>query len=296
MYCNTMIKTQLTLRQRVGEYGKLMRVHKPIGILLLLWPTLWALWIASDGYPNSDIVFIFVLGTVIMRSAGCLINDFADRHFDGAVERTRQRPLAAKTIHPAEAIALFVVLGLCGLFLVFLLNPLCLKLAVVGMVVTMIYPFLKRYIAIPQLGLGVAYSWGVPMAFAAQTGQVPVLSWVLFAIAFLWPLAYDTMYAMVDRADDLKIGIKSSAIYFGNKDRLAVAIIQSVMLVALAVLGFFLQLHWPYFVGLLVAVVLSIYQLNLIKHRQAHQCFKAFLNNNWLGLAVFLGLAVSYWL
>jgi 4-hydroxybenzoate polyprenyltransferase len=282
------------LRGRLREYARLMRLDRPIGVWLLLWPALWALWISSDGHPDERIFVIFLLGTFVMRSAGCVINDFADREFDPHVRRTADRPLARQAVSPAEALALFAVLGLVALALLIPLNRPTQTLALIGGVLAITYPFLKRFFALPQAYLGLAFSWSVPMAFAAQTGSLPLLAWVLFLAGVLWTTAYDTIYAMVDREDDLVIGVRSSAILFGRADRGIVALLQGGALALLTLAGYLAQLgHW-YWLGIGTAALFSLYQQYLIRRRDPAECFRAFLNNNLLGLAVFGGILLDY--
>ena len=286
--------SQSPLRRRLREYMRLMRLDRPIGIWLLLWPVLWALWIASNVHPDERLFVIFVLGTFVMRSAGCVMNDFADREFDPHVRRTADRPLAKQSVSPAEALGLFAVLALVALALVIPLNRPTQVLALIGGILAVTYPFLKRFFSLPQAYLGAAFGWSVPMAFAAQTGAIPPVAWVLFVSVVLWTTAYDTMYAMVDREDDLVIGVRSSAILFGRADRIVIAALQLAALGGLGLVGWISGLgHW-YWVGLAVAAVLAGHQQVLIRNRQPAACFRAFLNNNLLGLAVFAGLALDY--
>lgn len=282
------------MKQRLLQYAYLMRLHRPIGIFLLLWPALWALWIAGEGSPDPLVVFVFVAGVVLMRSAGCVINDYADRDFDPHVARTRERPIAAGRVKPQEALVLFAVLCLLALGLVLLMNSLTIWLSLVGGLLAVTYPFMKRYTHLPQVYLGAAFGWAVPMAFAAQTGEVPRVGWLLFVATILWATAYDTMYGMVDREDDLKIGVKSTAILFGESDRLIIAIIQVVLLLALVLAGQAAGLGVYYYFGLLLATTLLVYQQYLIRERRPAACFKAFLNNNWFGAAVFGGIVLDY--
>jgi len=275
-------------------YAELMRLHKPIGILLLLWPALWALWLASHGRPNEHVFVVFVLGVFFTRSAGCVINDFADRDFDAHVQRTRDRPLADKRAQPIEALLLFACLALLALALALTLNPLAQQMAFAGAAMIVSYPFFKRFFPAPQLYLGIAFAWSIPMAYAAQAGEVPRLAWLLFIAGILWTAAYDTMYAMVDRDDDVKIGIKSTAILFGSLDRTAIAIMQAMTLLALLLAGRDLELGKWFFGGLGVAALLALYQQYLIRNREPAECFKAFLNNNYFGMSVFLGIAFDY--
>ena len=284
----------MTLAERLTQYEKLMRLDKPIGILLLLWPTLWALWISSNGYPNWIVVWIFFLGTVLMRSAGCVINDFADRNFDPHVERTKNRPLAAGLVSKRETLALFAALTLSAFLLILRLNPLTLQLSFAALFLAASYPFTKRFFAIPQAYLGIAFGFGIPMGFAAQTGTVPAVAWAMLAANIFWAVAYDTEYAMVDREDDLRIGIKTSAITFGKYDILAIMLCYATMLGILAGIGIRLGLGWAYYGGLLVAAGIAAYHYTLIESRERTRCFKAFLHNNWLGAAVFAGIALNF--
>jgi len=279
---------------KLREYARLMRLDRPIGAWLLLWPALWALWIAGDGRPAESLLVIFVAGTVLARSAGCVINDFADRGYDPHVRRTADRPLARGSVSTTEALALFAVLGTASLALVIPLNRPARLLALAGGVVTVIYPFLKRFFPLPQGWLGIAFAWSVPMAFAAQTGSVPDVAWVLFAAAGCWIVAYDTIYAMVDRDDDLRIGVHSSAILFGRGDRVAVGLLQLASLGLLGIAGEGVGLRRWFYAGLVVAALLAVQQLRLIWAREPASCFRAFLANNWFGCAVFVGIALDY--
>lgn len=280
--------------KKLDSYERLMRLDKPIGILLLLWPTLWALWIAGRGKPNLIIVWIFVLGTVLMRSAGCVMNDVADRKFDGLVERTRQRPLATTEVGVKEALLLAAGLSLGAFSFVLFLNKLTILLSFAALFLAITYPFTKRFLAIPQAYLGVAFGVGIPMAFAALNNHVPIVAWCLLLANIFWAIAYDTEYAMVDREDDLKIGIRSSAILFGRFEVVAVMICYVAMLSLLIVVGSLMDLKWPYYAGLLMAAGIAMYHYTLIRERERAACFKAFLHNNWLGAAIFLGVASSY--
>lgn len=275
-------------------YARLTRLDRPIGIWLLLWPVLWALWLSSAGKPDPHVFVVFVLGTVLTRSAGCAINDYADRNFDGHVRRTRDRPLVTGQVDPIEAIALCAGLGLIALGLVLTLNPLTQLLTLGGIVLILTYPFMKRFFPLPQFYLGAAFTWSVPMAFAAQTGSVPRLAGVLFIAGLLWTMAYDTMYAMADREDDRKLGIRSSAILFGDADRFIVGCMQLMTLLALWLAGRQLELGLWYGVGLAVAAVFALYQQFLIRDRKPEACFRAFLNNNYFGMSVFAGIALDY--
>jgi 4-hydroxybenzoate polyprenyltransferase len=284
------------MRERLHQYVLLMRLHRPIGIFLLLWPTLWGLWIAGDGYPNLLVAIVFILGVILMRSAGCVINDYADRHIDPHVRRTRERPLATGRVSEREALILFVVLCLIAFGLVLLMNRLTILLSVVAAFLAASYPFMKRYTHWPQVYLGTAFGWAIPMAFAAQTGSVPALAWGLFVTNVLWTVAYDTLYAMVDREDDLKIGVKSTAVLFGQADKVIVAGLHLMVLLLLLWYGQQLEFGYLYYLGLLIAAGLAIYQQWLIKDREPSRCFEAFLNNHWFGAAIFAGIAAHYYL
>ncbi|MCB1855106.1 MAG: 4-hydroxybenzoate octaprenyltransferase [Pseudomonadales bacterium] len=273
---------------------QLMRLDKPIGTLLLLWPTLGALWIAAGGVPDFSLLVIFVAGTFLTRSAGCIINDLADRHWDGAVERTSGRPLVTGAVSTGEARGLFVLLMLAAFVLVLFTNRLTVLLSVAAVLLASAYPFMKRYTHLPQLVLGAAFSWGIPMAFAAQRGQLPHALWLLYLGNLLWTVVYDTQYAMVDREDDLAVGIKSTAILFGAYDRLAIGILQLACLLVLYAAGKAFALGSWFFVGLLAAAGLFAYHQYLIRERQRDACFRAFLHNNWVGMVIFLGIALSY--
>jgi 4-hydroxybenzoate polyprenyltransferase len=281
-------------KERLRQYALLMRLDRPIGSLLLLWPALWALWLAGAGHPQPLVVVVFVLGVVLMRSAGCVINDYADRDVDPHVARTRQRPLAAGRVSSREALTLFVVLCLLAFALVLLMNRLTIMLSVGAVILAVIYPFMKRYTHLPQVVLGMAFGWAVPMAYAAQTGAVPPVAWLLFIATVLWDTAYDTMYAMVDRPDDLRIGVKSTAILFGEADRHLIALIQGLFFVVMIIIGRQMQLGVYYYAGLVTAMGLAVYQLLLIRRRDPGECFKAFLNNNWFGMAIFAGIVAHY--
>ena len=284
----------MTLGERLRLYERLVRIDRPIGILLLLWPTLWGLWIAGEGRPDAATVLVFVLGTVLMRSAGCAVNDFADRSFDPHVSRTKDRPLAAGKVSVQEALALAAALALIAFLLILPYGPLVIGLSVVAALLAGTYPFTKRFLPVPQAYLGVAFGFGIPMAFAALTGKVPALAWVLLLANMFWSIAYDTEYALVDRDDDLKIGIKTAAITFGRFDVAAVMGSHAVFLGLLALVGAALGRGGLWFAGLLVAVGLVAYQYRLIREREPRQCFAAFLHNNWVGAAVFAGIALDY--
>jgi 4-hydroxybenzoate polyprenyltransferase len=277
--------------QRIDAYEKLVRLDKPIGILLLLWPTLWALWLSSSTrMPNPWLLWIFILGTVLMRSAGCAINDWADRGFDREVERTRARPLAAGRIRPWEALVVAAVLALAAFALVLQLNERTVWLSVAALVISVIYPFTKRFFAIPQAWLGIAFSFGIPMAFAAQRDVLPPLAWALLAATFFWIMAYDTEYAMVDRDDDIRIGLRTSAILFGRYDVAAVMASYALFLGGMVAIGIAWRYHAAYFIGIAIAAAIAAYHYTLIKDRTREGCFKAFLHNNWIGAAIFAGI------
>jgi 4-hydroxybenzoate polyprenyltransferase len=282
-------------RERIDQYEKLMRLDKPIGILLLLWPTLWALWLSAQGQPNWMLVWIFALGTVLMRSAGCVINDFADRDFDPHVARTRERPLAAGRVSTKEAMLLFAGLVVCAFCLILpLRSVLVLELSVVALFLAATYPFTKRFLAVPQAYLGVAFGFGIPMAYAAQLGSVPSEAWWLLLANVFWAIAYDTEYAMVDRADDLKIGIKTSAITFGRYDVAAVMLCYALALGLIAWVGSGAGRSWGFYGGLVVAAGIAGYHYTLIRSREPARCFKAFLHNNWIGASVFAGIVLDF--
>ena len=280
---------------RLKNYAVLMRLNKPIGIFLLLWPTLWALWIASEGNPDPLVLAIFVSGVVLMRSAGCVINDYADRDIDPEVARTQTRPIAAGLVSPREAVVLFVLLSLTAFSLVLLTNILTIMLSVVGAILAAVYPFMKRHTYLPQAFLGLAFGWAIPMAFAAQTEALPKIVWLLLIANVLWATAYDTMYAMVDRPDDIRIGVKSTAILFGGFDTMMIAILQVTFLVVMVLIGRQLKFGVYYDIGLATAAIFALYQQFLLYRRSETQYFKAFLNNNWLGAAIFAGIAVEYY-
>jgi 4-hydroxybenzoate polyprenyltransferase len=282
------------LGRRLLEYTRLMRLDRPIGIWLLLWPTLWALWVAGNGHPDPKVLLVFVLGVTVMRSAGCIINDFADRDVDPHVRRTRERPLAARRVTPTEALLLFTALMVVALGLATFLNAFTLRLACVGAALTVSYPFLKRFFALPQLYLALAFSWGVPMAFAALLGSLPRVAWVMFVATIIWVTIYDTLYAMVDREDDLKIGVNSSAIVFADMDRLIVGALQLTMLVALLLMGRSLDFGNAYLGALAVAALFFIYQQWLIRAREPNACLRAFLNNHYVGMSIFIGILLEY--
>lgn len=289
------MSSALPLSQRLPVYLRLMRVDRPIGTLLLLWPTLWALWIAAEGKPTLHLLAIFIVGTWLMRAAGCVINDFADRDFDAHVKRTTQRPFARGEVSPREALTLAAALALVAFVLVLFTNRLTVQLSFIAVALAFCYPFVKRYSHLPQVMLGAAFSWGVPMAFAAQTGTVPWQAWLIYAAVMMWTVVYDTFYAMVDRDDDLLIGIKSTAVLFGHHDRLITAILQLITLLTLAAAGRAFNLGSWYYLGLAVAAVLFLWQQYLIRDRDRNDCFKAFLHNQWVGLTIFAGLVLNYY-
>lgn len=283
-----------SITTRLGDYARLMRLDKPIGIFLLLWPTLWALLIASEGHPDEKILLIFVLGVVLMRSAGCVINDYADRDIDRHVSRTQNRPLTSGRVTTGEAKFLFLGLCLLAFVLVLQLNTLTVLLSIAGVLLAAVYPFMKRVTHLPQVFLGAAFGWSVPMAFAAQTGTVPQIAWLMFLATLLWATAYDTLYAMVDREDDLALGIKSTAILFGDYDRKIIGVIQVMVLLCLLMIGRQAEMGGMYYLGVLLAGVLVVYQQYLIRFRTREGCFQAFLNNNWFGMVIFLGILFDY--
>ena len=279
------------IRARLTDYSLLLRLNRPIGTLLLLWPTYWALFLAADGIPRISNLIVFTLGVYLMRAAGCAINDFADRKVDRHVKRTKDRPLTSGRIQPWEAVALFA--GICllaFLMVVFFTNRLTLYLSFGGVILAFIYPFMKRHTHLPQLFLGAAFSWAIPMAWAAEAGEISRLAWLLFTANVLWTVAYDTFYAMVDRDDDLKIGIKSTAILFGDADRAIIAVLQSLVVLILLLVGRQAELGSVYYLGVIAMACLFVFQQHLARFRERDGCFKAFLNNNWAGFAVFLGL------
>jgi 4-hydroxybenzoate polyprenyltransferase len=280
--------------ERLSLYLQLTRLNRPIGILLLLWPTLWGVWIAGSGHPSLHIVLIFVLGTVLMRSAGCAINDYADRNFDKHVQRTRNRPVTSGRIAPREALWLAASLALLALLLILPLNRLTLLLSIPALLLAASYPYTKRFLAIPQAWLGIAFGFGIPMAFAAQQGSVPPVAWLLLIANVFWAIAYDTEYAMVDRDDDIHLGIHSAALLFGKYDVAAVMACYVITLILLVVAGQMVSFGWTYYLGLLIAGGIALYHYRLIKSRQREACFKAFLHNNWLGAAVFAGIALDH--
>jgi 4-hydroxybenzoate polyprenyltransferase len=279
---------------QVRNYAKLMRVDKPIGIWLLLWPVMWALWLAGAGHPDQGLFVVFLLGVFVMRSAGCVLNDYADRKIDPYVERTRDRPIASGAVTPTEALVLFVALGLIAIGLATMLNRQAQILAIVAAGLTIAYPFIKRYVSIPQFVLGAAFGWAVPMVFAAQTGETSQLAWLVFGVALVWAVIYDTFYAMVDREDDLKVGVKSTAILFGDVDLFVIAALQGLMLLGLVLVGMLADLGVWYYASVVVSAGLMAYHLWLARDRQPAGCFAAFLHNHIIGLIVFIGIALHY--
>ena len=279
---------------QVRNYGRLMRIDKPIGVWLLLWPTLWALWLAGEGHPDQGLFIVFVLGVFIMRSAGCVLNDYVDRDIDPYVERTRNRPIASGAVAPLEALTLFVALGLIAIGLATMLNRPAQLLAIVAAGLTVSYPFIKRFVSIPQFVLGAAFGWAVPMVFAAQTGEVPQLAWIVFGAALIWAVIYDTYYAMVDREDDRKLGVKSTALLFGEIDLFVIGGLQLIMLLALVFVGLRAELSAWYYVSVASAGGLMAYHQWLARDRQPAGCFKAFLHNHTIGLVIFIGIVLHY--
>ena len=284
----------MRLAERLALYIQLTRLNRPIGILLLLWPTLWGVWIAGEGHPSWHIVLIFVLGTALMRSAGCAINDYADRDFDRHVQRTRERPVTSGRINPSEALWVAAVLALIAFLLILPLNRLTVLLSVPAVFLAASYPFTKRFFSIPQAYLGIAFGFGIPMAFAAQQDSLPAVAWMLLCANMFWAIAYDTEYAMVDRDDDVHLGIHSSALLFGRFDVVAVMSCYAISLGLLVMSGLLVELGGVFFLGLVVAAGIALYHFTLIRHRQREKCFKAFLHNNWFGAAVFLGMVLDY--
>ncbi|EJN6827190.1 4-hydroxybenzoate octaprenyltransferase [Vibrio cidicii] len=281
--------------EKAKAYWQLMRMDRPIGSFLLFWPMLWSLLLAAEGMPDWDVLLVFTAGVFLMRSAGCVINDFADRHVDGHVKRTQQRPLPAGKVTSKEAVLLFLALGITSFLLVLTMNSLTIQLSFGGIALAFVYPFMKRYTHLPQLVLGLAFSWAIPMAWAAQTNELPWMVWFLFTINALWTIAYDTQYAMVDRDDDLLIGVKSTAILFGRFDKLIIGLLQLATLAMLLWLGQYYQLGQSFYWSILAAGALFVYQQHLIRHRERELCFKAFLNNNYVGMVLALGLLVAFW-
>lgn len=281
-------------QNKLLAYHRLMRTDKPIGALLLLWPTLWALWMATPGTPPLTILLVFIAGVWLMRAAGCVVNDYADRKFDGHVKRTANRPLPSGDVSEREARGLFITLVVISFLLVLTLNKMTILLSIAGLALAWVYPFMKRYTHLPQVVLGAAFGWSIPMAFAAVSESVPLSCWLMFLANILWAVAYDTQYAMVDRDDDVKIGIKSTAILFGRFDKLIIGLLQAAVLVVMAIIGHLNSLGGPFYWSILLAGALFVHQQKLIAGREREACFRAFMNNNYVGLVLFIGLALSY--
>ena len=279
---------------KFSAYLQLMRFDRPIGILLLLWPTLWALWIAAGGFPDVKNFLVFCAGVVIMRSAGCVINDYADRDFDGYIERTRSRPIPSGLVSPSEALVLFSLLLLVAFLLVLTLNRMTIYLAFVGAFLTLLYPFAKRFTWFPQVVLGITFSWSIPMAFAAEGQPLSELTWLIYFTNLIWIIVYDTIYAMVDRKDDIKVGIRSTAILFGDADKLLIGIMQAMVIIGLLIIGTELKFGWIYYSAMFLTVALFFGQQKLISDRNPDDCFTAFLNNNYVGLIIFIGILFEY--
>ncbi|MDH4047843.1 MAG: 4-hydroxybenzoate octaprenyltransferase [Gammaproteobacteria bacterium] len=279
---------------QLRNYLLLMRLDKPVGILLLLWPTLWALWLAGEGHPDGGLFIVFVLGVIVMRSGGCVLNDFADRNIDPYVERTRTRPIASGAVAPMEALTLFIALALVAIGLAAMLNRPAQMLAIIAAGLTIIYPFIKRFVSVPQFFLGAAFGWAVPMAFAAQTGATSQLAWLVFATAVIWAVIYDTFYAMVDRKDDIKVGVKSTAILFGDADLFIIGALQFLMLVALLFIGNMAELGGWFFASVLLAAILMAWHQWLARQRQPAACFRVFLLNHYIGMVIFIGIVLHY--
>lgn len=288
------LELMASLSKTLSAYIQLMRLDRPIGIYLILWPTLWALWLAKEGLPDQKTLLIFVLGVVLMRSAGCVINDYADRHIDGKVKRTSTRPLASGILKPWQALTLFGTLLVLAFLLVLLTNTFTIILSGIAVTLAAAYPFVKRHSHLPQVVLGAAFAWAVPMAFAATTETLPDAVWLIYITVLLWTVTYDTFYGMVDRDDDIKIGVKSTAILFGDKDRIATACLQVLVVAGWVFIGRQFELTWIYNISVLLAILLFIYQQYLIRTRNRDACFAAFLNNNWVGLLIFIGIAGDY--
>jgi 4-hydroxybenzoate polyprenyltransferase len=300
MAANTPVKKKQAYRIAPGflmqlrNYAILMRLDKPIGVWLLLWPTLWALWLAGDGHPDGGVFLVFIVGVLVMRSAGCVLNDYADRNIDPYVERTRTRPIASGAVAPMEALTLFVALALIAVGLAAMLNRPAQVLAVIAAGLTVVYPFIKRFVSIPQFVLGAAFGWAVPMAFAAQTGEAPQLAWLVFGTALVWAVIYDTFYAMVDREDDLKVGVKSTAILFGDADLFVIGGLQALMLASLVLIGDMAQLGKWYYGSIVIAAMLMGYHQWLARDRHPERCFRVFMHNHYIGMIVFIGIVLHY--
>lgn len=283
-----------SFKKQLPYYIQLTRLDRPIGVYLLLWPTLWSLWFAASGVPSLKVLFIFIAGVILMRSAGCVINDFADRNIDGHVKRTKNRPLPAGDVTVKETLILFTALCVTAFALVLFTNTLTIYLSFGGLALAASYPFMKRHTYLPQVVLGAAFAWSVPMAYTAETGELHKQVWLLYIITVLWTVAYDTMYAMVDRDDDIKIGVKSTAILFGNADRMVIAGLQTLVILVLCIVGKQAELGSFFYLSVVVAATLFVYQQHLIRNRDRDECFKAFLNNHWVGLAIFIGVVLEF--
>lgn len=288
------LSMQEAIKERLKQYYLLMRMDRPIGTYLLLWPAFWALWIAAEGIPPLSILVIFSLGVFVMRSAGCVINDYADRKIDSQIERTKNRPITSGKVSPNEALKLFTAGIVLAFILVLFLNLYTIALSFVALILASVYPFMKRYTYYPQIVLGMAFSWAIPMGFAAQLNSIPDIAWLLYAVTILWIIAYDTMYAMADREEDLKIGVKSTAIIFADNDKLIVAVLQIFFLAGMVLIAYLLNAGVYFYLGILAASFFSIYQQYLIIQREKKACFEAFLNNNWLGMMIFIGIFLNY--
>jgi len=293
---SSMQLSELFSKEKFHYFGQLMRVDKPIGTLLLLWPTYWALWIASEGVPPLHLLVIFTLGVFLTRSAGCVINDFADRKIDGHVKRTANRPIPSGHVTATEALLLFTVLMLCAFVLVLFTNQMTVLMSFGGLLLAACYPFMKRHTHLPQVVLGAAFAWAIPMAFTAVNETLPAIAWLIFTLKLIWTVAYDTMYAMVDRDDDLKIGVKSTAVLFGDADKLIIGMLQILTALALILLGLQLEMGVAYFIGVAAAIGTFVHQQRLIQYREREECFKAFLHNHYSGLVVFIGIAADYFI
>lgn len=293
---SSMQLSELFSKEKFHYFGQLMRVDKPIGTLLLLWPTYWALWIASEGVPPLHLLVIFTLGVFLTRSAGCVINDFADRKIDGHVKRTANRPIPSGQVTAKEALLLFTVLMLCAFVLVLFTNQMTVLMSFGGLLLAACYPFMKRHTHLPQVVLGAAFAWSIPMAFTAVTETLPAIVWLIFTLKLIWTVAYDTMYAMVDRDDDIKIGVKSTAVLFGDADKLIIGMLQILTALALILLGLQLEMGVAYFIGVAAAIGTFVHQQRLIQYREREECFKAFLHNHYSGLVVFIGIAADYFI
>lgn len=284
----------ISVKERIEQYYLLMRMDRPIGTYLLIWPTYWALWIAAEGIPALHILIIFSLGVFVMRSAGCVINDYADRNIDSKIERTKNRPITSGKVSANEALKLFASGIIIAFILVLFLNTYTIALSFVALILASVYPFMKRYTYYPQIVLGMAFSWAIPMGFAAQLNHIPDIAWLLYAVTILWIVAYDTMYAMADREEDLKVGVKSTAIIFADNDKKIVALLQILFLSGMLLIAFLLNAGVYFYLGISIASLFSIYQQYLIRQREKKACFTAFLNNNWLGMMIFIGIFLNY--